>query len=697
MHKESKFRYLFCVCFVVAVFIVFLIQLVNWQIINGSQYREKADSSSLYNIKKEAVRGEILDVNGVSLAINSMGYRVVFNKVYSDDETENETILKLISLFEQKNEEWIDELPIILDENDNYVFNEAKQDEIDKLKKDYRLNNYATAEDCINMLSSEKWFDCEIENKKDKRNVLSVKYNMNKTGYTNNKNYIFAEDISYDMVAIISENNTKLPGVQVKTTSVRKYENGEVAPHIVGSIGAISQEEYEELKDKGYELNSKIGKMGIEQAFEEYLVGTDGIEQIEVLNNENVTVFSEKEVTPTVAGNTIYLTIDSELQKVAHESLMENVEEAQKYVSDKVTGAAVMLDVSDFSVLCAQSYPTYDLNRYYTEPDYYEQIVLDEKNPLYSRAFEGAYTVGSTMKPAVALAALEEKVLDNTTSYVCTHTYQRFAPSYMPVCMGHHGGVALTKALAVSCNIYFFEAGYYLGIDSLNAYQKRFGLGQKTGVEIYERSGILAGPKEREAAGGIWYDGDTIAAAIGQSDNLITPVQLATYVATIANQGTRYRTHLVEKITDYSRQNVILENTKDNIEVMDTVKASDENWAYLKEAMRAVITDSSGTAHRIFGNYGIAIAGKTGTAENLDNSADHELFIAFAPFDNPEVALAVVIEHGKTGVYPQYVAKALLDAYFKTENGYEIEKPEEPEEPESSQTEQTENNTENNQ
>lgn len=667
-------RYIFCIIFLVLIFIGFTVRLIDWQLINGEKYREKAESSNVYTMKINPARGEILDVNGVDLAINMTGYNVIFNKIYFKEGSENDIILTLVKLFNSKGQKWIDNLPIAVDEDENYYFIPGRDDDVASLKRDYRLNNYASAQDCIDMLASDKWFKCSVEDTNDKRDILSVRYNMNKNHYSRENDYVFAENVSNEIIAIISENSQKLQGVQPKISPIRKYVNGTLAPHIVGTIGSISKEEYNEYKNSGlYELDSKIGKNGIEKSFEKNLMGTSGLQIVETtVDGETVSV---KETQNAVSGNTIYLTLDARLQKIARDALNENIPKAAAQVGTNVNAAVAMLNVKDFSVLCAQSYPSYDLSGYYEDNEYYNNLLEDESNPLYSRVFEGAYTIGSTMKPAVALGALEEGAITNSTVFYCNHVYQRFAPSYTPLCMGTHGSLSLQRAMAVSCNIFFYETGIQLGIENMNLYQSRLGLGQKTGVEIYERSGVLAGPKERQEAGGTWYDGDTIAAAIGQSDNLVTPIQLATYAATIANNGIRLKTHLVSKVTDYSRQTVILDNTNpENIEIMDDLGVSDETLATVQQAMRGVVTRSDGTAYYTFGSYEIPIAAKTGTAENTDNSPDHSTLIAYAPYDDPQVAIGIIVEHGKLGTWPANIAKSLFDGYFKNIGMEEIPK-----------------------
>lgn len=678
--KGQSIRILALVLGILAIFVVFGVQLVNWQLVHGAQYREQADSTNIYTVKTDASRGEILDTNGVSLAVNETGYKVVFNKLYVTKGTLNTSILQLVALFQSRNEEWIDNFPIVVDANGNFAF---KQDDgdgtvdsaISLMKSDYRLQQYATAEECVNLMASEQWYDCENYNNNDKRAILAVRYNMAKTGYNNENKYTFAEGISNEMLAIVSENSQKLPGVSVETYSERKYAHGDLATNVVGYIWSIDPDTYEEKKDTGdYQLDSKIGIEGIEAALEDKLVGHRGEQLVEV--TPNGTIVSETEKTPATSGNTVYLTIDARLQKIALDVLKENVEAAQKEESNgsQCTGSVVMLDVSDFSILCAQSYPNYNLDQYMNDPQYRENLLLnkDGKSAMWNRCFWQGYAIGSTMKPAVALAALQEGVIDASTQFRCGYTYYNDdMPDFHPLCMGTHGYLNVIDALTMSCNIFFYDTGYQLGISNMNLYQRKLGLGVPTGVEIYESDGTLAGPDERQD----WYGGDTIMAAIGQSDNLITPVQLATYAATIANNGTRLRTHVVDKITDYSRQTVLEETqpevVEENVfdqEVLDTVKS----------AMRNVVTSPSGTGYYSYGSYEIPIAAKTGTAQTyLPNSNKYDIdnisLIAYAPYDDPQIAIAVFIEHGGKSVYAANVAKAIMDGYFHPETMAAVE------------------------
>jgi penicillin-binding protein 2 len=670
--KENG-RYLFCGFIVIAVMAVYSLRLADWQLVNGASFLVTADKTSTARVSMTAARGEILDVNGNGLAVNKTGYAIVFERTYMTSGTENKTIAQLIALLSQRGEKWTDVLPITRGKNGKYEFIAGSEKEAAALKsKDFlNMNSYATADECMAELI--KKYDIKGFSDAETRNIVSVRYNMTKSGFGISTPYTFAPDVSKDTVAIISENSQKLPGASGRVTTVREYPSGSLMPHIVGSMGAISKEEYDQLKDKGYAFNDRLGKSGVEQAFESTLRGTAGEKTVETTGKGALA--SEKVTTPPVSGKSVYLTIDSNIQKVLNTSLAQNIQATQangrvlcaqnykgsssRHGEDCVAGGAVVLRVKDFSVLAASTYPSYDLSQYLSDTNYYSTLIKDKAKPLINRAFNGAFTPGSSFKPVVASAALQENNISNNSIITCNHVYERFAPSYAPTCLGTHGPITLATALQKSCNVFFFETGWRTGIDNIDLYAKRYGLGQKSGIELSETAGILAGPAERAASGGVWQGGDTIQAAIGQSDNLFSPLQLATYVATIANNGVRLKTHLVSKITDYTRGTTV--STAQST-VVDNVGVAQQNLDYVKRGMREV-TQTGGTAAATFGGYGVAVAGKTGTAE-VPPGSDNEIFIGFAPYDKPEIAVAVVLEHGATGKFCNQVAKDAMDAYF---------------------------------
>ena len=464
----------------------------------------------------------------------------------------------------------------------------------------------------------------------------------------------------------MSENTQGIGGVDVQTYLTRGAEDPDIAPHILGSLGSLSEEEYNTLnaQNKDYSLNDKIGKFGIELAFEDELRGKGGTKIIQ--RNADGAIIDAVETENAHPGNTVFLTLDAKLQKTAVKSLADNVKAAKAqgvaeselygekgHGEDCDSGAVVMLSVKDFSVLAAASYPTYDLNKYSDYGSYYVKLTENENSPMYNRAFVGTFACGSVFKPCVAGAALEEKIIDSNTEIFCKQNYDYY-PTNVVKCMHYHSNLNVTGAIMHSCNYFFAETGRRLGIETMYLYAQRFGLGEYTGIEVEESKGILAG---RDSTS--WQAGNTVQAAIGQSDNAFTPLQLATYTATIANDGKRLETRIVDKITNYEQTKTL--KTFSSKTVCDC-GVSQKNLDLVQNAMLEVARNKDGTAYSMFGDYKVKVAAKTGTAEN--SGSDHATFICYAPFDKPEVAVAVVMENGSKGRYAMQVAKDLLDAYF---------------------------------
>lgn len=666
----SKGRIAFLAIFMAAVGLVFGARLTRWQLLEGDKWLQTANTSSDDKVTMEAARGEIIDTKGNGLAVNQTGYAITFNAATMTTKTKNATILKLIKLLNSRNEKWEDELPIAVNSQGKYEFISGRDKDIAYLKSKsfLGLQSYATAEQCMDALIEK--YDCKGYSAQDTRNIVSVRYNMTKTGFSISTPYTFAEDVSQDTVAVISENSAELPGVEAKVTTIRKYPDGSLMPQILGTVGAISADELDSYLKKGYAMNARVGTSGVEKVFESWLCGKAGEKTVEL--DANGDFVSETVTKQPVAGNTVQLSIDSNLQKVINASLAKNVKGAQEYGkkygsadnpmgADCTEGAAVVLRVKDFAVLAASTYPSYDQNKASSDSKYMVQLLNDKTRPLLNRAFNGVFTPGSCFKPSVALAALQEGTITNSTVFDCNGVYI-FSDLHLHCWkLSGHGNLSLEGAIAKSCNVYFCNVGYRTGITAMNLYAKRLGLGVATGVEVGESQGTLAGPEERKAAGGTaWNAGDTVQASIGQSDNQLTPLQLATYCATIANNGVRLKTHIVEKILDYSRTKTVYTTPVTKVAELGI---SQQNLNYVKAGMRACALPG-GTAAGTFSNYGIAVAGKTGTAETGTGHSDNEVFIGFAPYDNPEIAIAVILPHGGTSTYSLGVAKDIFDAYF---------------------------------
>lgn len=611
MRRQSQNRlYTVCVVVTLTVFAAFAARLADWQLIHGKEYREIAQNAGSVTESSERIRGEILDKNGNGLVVNETRCRLTVDRTKID----NSTLAYILDLLAQVGEEWTDELP--------------KDTEDEKaLCRRYGLTG-----------SERRLHD-----------LISVRYSMEKA---ETDRFDLAPDLSQAHAGYLSERLQGMDGVEIKTRFVRQAVHPALAPHLLGALGAISAEEYEALSDEGYRLSDRIGKFGVEYALESTLRGVAGEKQTyQNADGETVTVTT----TEPKPGNTIWLTLDSDLQAIADRALEENVRAAGE---DCESGAAVMLKVSDFSVLAAASYPYFDLNRYSAYGEEYVKLLGDKRAPLFDRAFSGTYACGSVFKPCVALAALQEGVITPETEIFCSRIYDYY-PSDPVACMHYHGAEKLTTALAHSCNYYFAEAGRRLGIEKIDRYAEQLGLGELTGVETGESKGVLAGRDSDH-----WSPGNTVQAAIGQSDNAFTPLQLATCAATIANDGKRLQTHVVSKITDYERAKIIAETQP---KLAAALQIDKKHLKTVQNAMCEVTRNPEGTAYSVFGDYPVTVAAKTGTAENA--GSDHATFICYAPAENPEIAVAVVLEHGAKGVCAMNAAKALLDGWFqKTAN-----------------------------
>lgn len=667
-NKHAKSAITVCIIITLVFFAIFTARLVDWQLIHGSEYKRLASQSTGYTVKTDATRGEILDRNGNGLVVNATHYKIVIDKLYADENSLDSNLLALIRLTEAAGSGWEDTLPIEYSQG-NFSFKKDMEDEISSLLSEefLGLDKNISAENCFAELVK-RYKISEDYSLAEQRNLVSVHYNMELEGYSNSTPYIFAKNISRTAAGAVSENTQGVSGIDVQTYLVRGAQDAELAPHILGALGSMTDEEYERLssENSSYTLSDKVGKFGIEQAYESQLKGEGGTKIIQ--RNSDGTIVDTVETVDAKPGNTVYLTLDSKLQKTAVKSLAENIRAAKAqgksekeslggsgYGEDCETGAVVMLSVKDFSVLAAASYPTYDLNKYSNYGSYYVKLAEDKNSPMYNRISVGSFACGSVFKPCVAGAALEEKIIKSDTEIYCKQKYDYY-PSNVVNCMHYHGSENVTGAILQSCNYFFAETGRRLGIESMYLYAEKFGLGEYTGIEIEESKGTLAG---RDSTS--WMPGNTVQAAIGQSDNAFTPIQLATYAATLANNGTRLKTHLVGKITDYERTKTLEDYSTPT--VVDSCGISQENLRLVQKAMLEVTQSEDGTAYSMFGDYKVKVAAKTGTAENA--GSDHTTFICYAPFDKPEVAVAVVLEHGAKGRYSMQVAKDLLDRYFE--------------------------------
>lgn len=662
--KSKKSRTTVCIIITAAIFAGFAIRLVDWQLVQGKNYKSLAAKSTGYTEKTDATRGEIVDRNGVGLVVNTTKYKIVLNKLYIEEDRLDGILLELADILTKIGDARTDSLPISVGSDGSCVYKTSSEEDTEKLlSSDFLdMDRNTSADDCFDALLKRYKISDRLSISQ-KTTLVSIHYNMELEKYSNSNPYVFAKNISRSAVNAVSENTQGVSGVEIQTYLTRGASDPDLAPHILGALGSLSEDEYNELKKQGksYSYDDKIGKFGIELACEDDLKGKGGTRVIQ--RNADGTLVESIETESAKPGNTVYLTIDSKLQKTAVKSLEENVKAAKQAGKesgqknngeDCETGAVVMLSVKDFSVLAAASYPTYDLNRYSEYGSYYVKLSENKNSPMYNRATVGTFACGSVFKPCVAGAALEEKIITDKTKIYCKQDYD-FYPTNVVRCMHYHGSLDVTGAIEQSCNYFFADTGRRLGIEPMYLYAQKFGLGEYTGIEIEESKGTLAGRDSTD-----WQVGNTVSAAIGQSDNAFTPVQLATYVATIANNGERLKTHIVDKVTNYERTKTVKST---DVESYGDCGISKKNLDIVRKAMLGVTQDENGTANYMFGDYKVKVAAKTGTAEN--SGSDHTTFICYAPYEKPEVAIAVVIEHGAKGRYSMQVAKDLLDAYFK--------------------------------
>ncbi len=670
---------------IIGVLFCFLILVVGKnQLIDGDKHRAEANRLSVSASTVKAPRGEILDSNGSPLVVNRQGNSIVFK--YSEfpeakhQEKRNELIFSLIKLFEENNVEWIDRLPIIY-KGKKLVVDPDKQAEFKFMVSETMLElekgEKATAEECLNALIER--YKLSGYSKADARKIASVCFGMKYLGFSTPSPYTFAEDVPVEIVSIIMEMSETYPGVKSESVSYREYDDTISYSHILGVVGSISAEEYDnekvkldeklkdesltatdvmKLKNNAYTLNDKYGKSGIEAAMESYLRGKNGIKTTTTASDGTVT---EDFLTKPEQGATVVTTIRSDLQKVAAQALQDMLKDNRKSAYFESAGAVVVMDCNTGAILASVSLPTYDITRYFED---YNELSKDLSSPLWNRAIQSAYAPGSTMKPAIALASLEEGIIDINSARYCNSTYVLSDQHFK--CLASHGYLNVTHALEQSCNIFFFEMGKELGIDKMNKYCNLLGLGQKTGVEIPEAEGMLASVANKEAAGQVWNPGDTVQAAIGQSDNLFTPLQLCNYVSTLANGGTRYQPYIIKSVLSSDMTEIIYETEP---KVINTLNCSKENLDIVKQGMRQVVLNTACRYH--FEGCKVDAAGKTGTSQvkrttqsGVTMTCNNGFFISFAPYEKPEIAVAVIAENANTGSATSAVAAKVYNYYF---------------------------------
>lgn len=653
--------------FVIAIFsvisLVFLGSLFKIQVIDGKEYAAAGNAISVKTVKVEGARGEILDRNGSPLVTNRQGNSIIFDYAYFPSAKENSkrnTIIKtLIELFESEGLEWIDSLPIAV-QNGEFVFAEDREKDIDELRTEIlELNAYATAQNCMDALI--ETYKLEEYEPAVARKIASVRYGMRRVAFSYSSPYTFADDVPVDIVAKIKENSYFFIGVDVEVVPYREYSDGELLPHILGRVGLISAEEYAEKKEKGesYALNATIGKDGIEGAMESYLRGSTGIKTISSDADGNIT--TDYAVDPT-QGNTVVLTISKDLQEVAKEALSTGLEALREDSMVDPAGAIIIEDVTNGEILTSYSYPGYDISNFSKD---YEELSRMSNAPLWNRALMSTYSPGSTFKPCTATAALEEGVITGETYYRCTRIHTYLHHNFQCLQQHKHLTMNVVSAINESCNIFFYNVAENMDIDKINEYASIYGLGAKTGIELPEATGTLDSPEYRASLNQTWQPGFTLQNAIGNGGSMFSPVQLVNYCATIANGGTRYQPHFIKTVKSADYSETVLEN---GAEVVLETGFSKRTLSLVQQGMIQVGT--IGYCSNAFKNLPVKAAAKTGTSQvdrvinGVKVTTNNGFLITYAPADNPQIAVCIAAEGAGSGSSLAPIAAKVYDYYF---------------------------------
>ena len=659
-----------------AVMGLYVLRLIFLQLVNGDEFRSQATNTTDYNFTVTAARGDIVDSSGRRIATSTTSYNVVLNKLLMGDRDLDTMLQQVVELLRENGESWTDTL--LISEPDaagNYTFtaddaSSAEQRQLASMKSDLGLQQYATADDVMEMLVEKN--DLQDFSLSWQRVLAGIHYEMDRQAFSNVNNFVMAENVSSVTVATIKEHSLQLPGVEVVETSARSYEQSDIIPAVLGRVGKITAEKWKvtdengqttyPLREKGYNMNDILGISGLESAYEDELRGKDGVETI-TRNSDGVIVDTQMTTAPE-PGHTVQLTIDSNFQRAVDKALANNIDMINRVYNTgdmkAAAAAAVVIDVKDGGVLAASNYPSYDQNLYATN---YSEYSSDPSLPLFNRALQGLYTPGSTFKPAVAVAALDSGLINQYSTVYCNGVYNYFK-DYHPRCTrhGHSGNIDVVTAIKWSCNIFFYDVGRRLTSDVYDAYAYKLGLGQRTGVEVSEAVGRLTTKNDSNYTSSL-----DVQAAIGQGNTVVTPIQLATYAATLANNGTRYRTHFVKAILDSNTGEVIRETQP---EVMDVIEGTGNTFELVRQGMKQVPSTISGK----ISSYPVPIACKTGTPQRSETYAPgkhylNAMMVAYLPADDPEIAIGISIEYGGYGARAGDLVVDIANAYFAMKDG----------------------------
>lgn len=673
MERVTKRRSRLLLAMFLALVLFFGYQLYDKQVIETGGV---VDNSTTYTTKTrvKAARGDILDCNGNVLVGNRASYDLVINHyVLQNSENPNESLYRLVKLCQELGIEYADHLPVTREKPFTYIL-----DQQNSAWRGYFQKYLPTRGDLDSDISApllieklrESYLIPEEWSDEDARLVLGLRYELSLRNFVNLANFVLISDAKDEDLSYILELN--IPGLTVESSTVREYYTT-YAAHILGYVGAMTPEQWEELKDSGiYSMDAEIGQSGFEQAFEEYLRGTDGW-RYDTVTPDGTVVSSRYDPMPK-AGNNVEVTIDINLQAIAEEQLARRIQELKDQEDltadgrDVQGGAVVVMEVKTGQVLACASYPTYDLASFRQN---FAELSADDSKPMYNRALSAAYPPGSTYKMSMVVAAINSGYMNMLDTIEDKGVFDKY-PAFSPKCLRYsnsgttHGHITAAQALCVSCNYFFYVLGDELGLSVIDDTARMLGLGEYTGIELSENKGWRANAESKAhfhiGEDAQWYQADQIMAAMGQSENRFTPIQLCVYTSTLANKGTRMRATFLNRVVSTDYRSLVLENEP---EILSILPMSNDAYMAYTEGMHMVTSDPAGTAYWMFYNYPIEVAGKTGTAQTgIRDTSDNGAFVCYAPFDAPEIAIAVYGERAGSGKGMSSVARSIMDTYF---------------------------------
>lgn len=630
-------------------------RLMMLQIVAADEKEVVVTNTSVYSQVMQATRGEIVDCNGDPIVSNKIGYNLIVEKAYFpyDAAEGNEILLQTTRMLAEAGYSWNDSLPVSLETP--YSFTVEDEEQQKSLKKSLGLNDYATAENCIDKLIDD-YNISSAYTQTEQRQIAGIRYEMLARSFSMSNVFYLANDIDIDVVTRVKELRLSLKGINIVEEAVRTIENGDVIPHEIGYVGPIySKEEYEKLLENGhkdYELSDMVGKSGLEAAYEAELRGVNGKKEITLTGGE-VSSFAVTE--EPVGGKTIQLTVNNGFQQDLQKKLADYCQylrRTDRECRNANCGAIAVLDTKDNAVLGLATVPTYNLNDYLED---YNSVLNSPNNPLVNRATDGLYRPGSTFKTITATAGLESGVITGNSTFFCNQTFKYIDTKFH--CTGTHHYLSVSRALTVSCNIFFYELGLKLGIDRLLEYERLYGLGSPLGLESGDSGGYLACPETFENLGIDWFVGDIAQASIGQSEIQVTPLQMATVASTIANEGVRYQPHLIQTMWNNAMTEVVSVHEPTVVATIPNNYA--DTYYYIEQGMIGAAQTAMPKEYDL-NKLGFQVAIKTGTPQSPRGT--DSFVIGYAPADKPEIAFCAMIEGGKNA---KYLVKQILELYAK--------------------------------